>query len=481
MEGIEVIKTASNKLFRIVPVASLLVFVSSFGGSTGGKAPTIHPNAVPAIVFTSQRALDGSDNILLTRFTIHVRNGLEPVSNIWVINTDGSAMPLTRLLVESKEPVWSPDGRKIAFTSRRALDGSNAPNGSNSHSVENIWVMNADGSGAMPLTKWQRCYGHSPVWSPEGRKIAFVAQCAFDGKDSFFNNGNIWVMNSDGSGLKPITKLTNAWSEEPTWSPDGSKIAFRSSRALDRSDADESYGIDNIWLMNADGSRPIPLTKITLRDKPHTSHKFGDGESFNQDLAWSPDGRMIAFASKGPSPYAFRILDPNHPDYYNESSSFNREDRWYIWVINSAPPDKPEANSADESTARVVFRQGQFSYHPVWSLDGSKITFSSSAQLPTDSDQIEPSNGMNIWTVSVDGSEATPLTHLRTFKAGNHNPVWSPDGKRIVFESTRLLDGNDETKLGGVSNIWMMNADGSDATAMTRLTKANSRSAMWRP
>ncbi len=476
------IKTASNKLFRIVALVSLLVLVSSSGGSAGRKAPAIHPNAVPAILYTSQQALDGSDNVLLTRFTIHIRNGLEPVSNIWVINTDGSSMPLTRLMVESKEPVWSPDGRKIAFTSRRALDGSNASNGINSHSVENIWVMNADGSGAMPLTKWQRCYGHSPVWSPDGRKIAFVARCAFDGKDTFVNNENIWVMNSDGSSLKAITKLIQAYSEEPAWSPDGSKIAFRSSRALDGSDADESHYIDNIWLMKADGSQPVPLTKITLRNKPHTGHKLGyDGQSLNQDLAWSPDGRMIAFTSRGPSPYSFRVLDPNHPDYYDERSSFNRQDRWYIWVVNSAPPDESQPNSTDGSTARVVFWGGQFSYRPVWSPDGSRIAFSSDTPLPIDSEQISSQDSGNIWIVNVDGSKATPLTHSRASWITTYNPAWSPDGKRIAFESTRNLDGSEETKGSGVFNIWIMNADGSDPTALTKLTKANSSSPMWRP
>src|SRR5262249_50832795 len=147
---------------------------------------------------------------------------------------------LNVFLADSSAPVWSPDGSKIAFASRRALDGSNAVN---THGTQNVWVMNADGSSPAPLTKLTAIAGtgfnivgadsFNPVWSLDGSKIAFVSKRALDGSDAVNANGaqNIWVMNADDSGLTPLTKLTacvNCLGNglNPVWSPDGNKIAF---------------------------------------------------------------------------------------------------------------------------------------------------------------------------------------------------------------------------------------------------------------
>jgi len=72
-------------------------------------------------------------------------------------------------------------------------------------------------------------------------------------------------MNADGSAAVPLTKLTVVDSDsfDPVWSRDGSKIAFDSQRALDGSNAANPNSVPNIWLMNADGSSPVPLTKLT--------------------------------------------------------------------------------------------------------------------------------------------------------------------------------------------------------------------------
>src|SRR5262249_46721306 len=132
-------------------------------------------------------------------------------SNVWVINADGSgAKPLTQLTAANTSLVrWSPDGGKIAFGSFRALDGSDAPS---TNFTDNIWVINADGSGVKPLTQLTAAAASSdgPVWSPDGSQITFTGLRALDGSDNVnpnFNQ-NIWVMNADGSNAKPLTQLT---------------------------------------------------------------------------------------------------------------------------------------------------------------------------------------------------------------------------------------------------------------------------------
>ena len=169
-------------------------------------------------------------------------------SVLYVVNADGSG--LTRLTVlrqdeRDVEPAWSPDGTRIAFARV---------------SEPEIVIVNADGTNFRVL---EPGVGHArnPTWSPDGTRIAFQA-------------GDIFVMNSDGSALQPLTKTGRAADERPRWSPDGRKIVFQSVPT--RSDSD-------VHSVNVDGKRHIDLTR---------SPKF-DG-----DPDWSPDGMMIVFSSR---------------------------------------------------------------------------------------------------------------------------------------------------------------------------------------
>ena len=128
----------------------------------------------------------------------------------------------------ASDPVWSPDGRKIAFVRLSKRLG--------------VYVVNADGSGMRNLTPKPVGTDASPAWSPDGRKIAFVSL-----RD---DNSEVYVMNANGSGQRSLTR-NPAFDDDPAWSPDGRLIAFRSTRD----------GNTDIYIMNADGSGQRNLTR----------------------------------------------------------------------------------------------------------------------------------------------------------------------------------------------------------------------------
>ena len=237
-------------------------------------------------------------------------------SEVYVMNADGSGKRnLTRDRASDDFPTWSPDGRRIAFL-RGRLHGNPRPGRDvRRWYLYHPYVVNADGSGLRRLTLripegapqttgpfrggqlvWSpdgrtiyfgrylvrtdgsgaRRLPYIPitaVWSPDGRRIAFARPRGRTGPGPccYSSHSDIYVMNADGSGKRKLTHNAR-YNAEPAWSPDGRKIAFRSTRNGNR----------DVYVMNADGSGKRNLTR----------HPARDGSP-----SWSPDGRRIAFVS----------------------------------------------------------------------------------------------------------------------------------------------------------------------------------------
>jgi len=220
--------------------AAVAVVVGSF--STARPAEAAFPGGNGVIAYTCGAnicavAADGSGQTQLTG------NGWTPAwspdgnlvafgcsSGICVMGTDGSDR--TQLTSDGWQPTWSPDGSRMAFGCSTG-----------------ICVMDADGSNRTQLTSGNY---NLPSWSPDGTTIAFDRIRPGQGSD-------IYTINPDGSGQ---TQLTNdgesVYDEYPDWSPDGTKIVFGSWRD----------GDGEIWVMNADGSAETQLTHAPGSESP---------------------------------------------------------------------------------------------------------------------------------------------------------------------------------------------------------------------
>ncbi len=151
------------------------------------------------------------------------------------------------------EPALSPDGLKLAYTSR--------PIGARVNSPPYIWIANADGSLPTQVRE-----GQSPGWSPDGKQVVFVSP-----------EQKIWVMDPDGGNPTQLTQ--GDWNDcSPIFTPSGKHIVFASDRGLN----DVKKRNYDIWMITKDGSSETQLTR---------------NGSYDFSPAVSSDGRFLYFFS----------------------------------------------------------------------------------------------------------------------------------------------------------------------------------------
>jgi len=271
-------------------------------------------------------------------------------------------------------------------------------------------------------------------------KIAFISEPLNGGY-----GGVLYVMNADGSGQRRLAPAV----PEMRWSPDGQKIAFVGNW--------QTY--DDVYVMNADGSGQKRLTSPLLGEC--------DGRArWDSGLAWSPDGRAIAFTR--------RFCGLRYSDIYVMNADGSEQRRLTRHTARSNDPPElawsPLGNeiafvsrrdgnleiyvmNADGSEQRRLTRNTVRESNPVWSPDGRRIAFESNWQ---------------VYVMNADGSGQRRLTRNG---ARNFAPAWSPDGQRIAFE--RRLGRQSVPRCSGCSTalifeVHVMNADGSGKQALTR-------------
>jgi Tol biopolymer transport system component len=318
------------------------VFLAALGTIS---ALLLFPNVRATIAFspssTSQTAhevLEASTAKLNGRIAFtSTRNGFR---DIFLMDPDGSNQrQLTFGSVNPADgfrrtatwsPMWSPDGTKIAFMANLE------------YKTYNLYIMNADGTRIRKITDANGIDVSNIAWSPDGTKLAFDHACGTTG-DSLCPI-DIYTVNVDGTGLAKLT--TNSPNNhvedvEPAWSPDGTRIAFSDIRSGD---------FTSIYVMNPDGNNRMRLTN----------------GSYDHSPSWSPDGTKVAFR---------RLYD--------------------VYVMNADGTNPTPVTAGEQVSADGI----------AWSPDGARILFNHEVRI---NQQI---TAMQVYATNVDGTNQRNLTN----------------------------------------------------------------------
>jgi Tol biopolymer transport system component len=378
---------------------------------------------------------------------------------IYVMNADGTNQTrLTSNTFSDIQPAWSPDGSKIPFSSNRT-------------GTRQIWAMTAEGSSPTQLTvdphpdipsQSVRC--NDPEWSKDGTRITFSSVV-------FTDLEAIWVMNADGSnGVEILDEAMSPWIGQPTWSPDNTRIACSWSNG-------QGQLLAQIMTMDPDGTDRVVLTGVNQDLAPSyspdgsmiafSSSRDGNNEIYVMDADGSDQTRLTSNA-----------VDDSHPSWGPAATPPSTGNT--IGTVASTPFYTGAANQYNlyikiTSTTVSGLTVGQQVYCAASVTDfPNLLTIGATLTGTLDHSlgwwvfkkamvQAPPATGNAIGTVvysdggiciiNPDGTGFTRLTDDNATQSFDESPAWSPDGSRIVFcRSSRKY----------YPDIWLMNADGSN-------------------
>jgi Tol biopolymer transport system component len=375
------------------------------------------------------------------------------IPQLWIMNSDGSE---ARALVSEGVSLaggWSPDGQQIAYSHGRSGQGLK------------IWIARGDGSQARRLTNETHpaVDENVPRWSPDGARVTYTSNL----------NGRyeIWVADVVSGHATSLTRAyfdpqLNADIEQkvPAWSPDGLKIAYWSG--VEGTDPRPNLPRD-VWVMNADGTGQ---KRLVAGDDPN----------------WSPSGEFIIHSAHENGQAALRIARPDGNDariLFTVDACRPLQSSWLgkpqdaLWgsvacasqIVFMAPTGSQGVPGSgvdpgawelvvmnlDGTGRRQVTHNQEQEFLPHFSPDGTRLLYTRFT-----------SGGYGIGAsqsrVTV-YDFATDSTRDLTDAGKDSYPVWSPDGSRIAFLSTRGDPPGQERHA-----LWVMDVDGSEAHEVGR-------------
>ena len=329
-----------------------------------------------------------------------------------------------RLTKTGFNPSWSRDGKSIAYTTFRL-----ELRPQNTEGVSELFVVGANGGEPRRVTEVDAAL---PTWSPDGTRLAFGTR-----RGATDRRLDIMTVPVAGGTPEPLTHDEHIdWN--PVWAPDGTSVYFVSDRG----------GSTNIWRVAIDQASGKALSEPEPITSPST---------FATHLSVSGDGRRLAYSAIGEAQNHYQLeLDPATAKAVSEPKAITSGSRF--WANPDPSPDgtsvvaysqvNPEGDlyvfrTDGSGAARQLTSDAAIDRVPRWSPDGAWITAFS-----------DRSGQLHIWRIRPDGSD---LQQLSTTDRGGSIVAWSPDAKRIAYNLNNLRTFNNA---GPGANVVITGADG---------------------
>jgi acylaminoacyl-peptidase len=283
-----------------------------------------------------------------------------------------------------------------------------------------------------------------PQISPDGDRIVFVRNFNDIMKDR--KRSNLWIVNSDGSELRPITAGSEIDSS-PRWSPDGRRLLYVST-------GDGSAQIYVRWMDSGQTARITHLPK-----RPGS-------------MEWSPDGQWIAFTMAVPDdtkPFVEMPVKPEGAEWAKPAKTIRRmvyrtDEEGYLEEAHDQLFIVPAEGGTPHQLTRGPFdNDGPF----VWARDGKAILFSANRHEDW---EYQPLNS-EIYEVTVADGSIKPLTDRN---GPDRSPTLSPDGRWIAY-----VGFDDKYQGYQVTRLYVMNRDGTDSRVVTGDLDRDVRGPVW--
>ncbi len=306
---------------------------------------------------------------------------------------------------DARDAAWSPDCSELVYSQ----DGS-------------LWTVSNDGIFARELVRRDGNHLHSPAWSPDGTRVAYVRDHRND--DGHWLS-HIWTVNIDG-GLNSQRTEGDVVDRWPAWSPDSSEIAFERLTGSGRDEHGQLIDADrHIVVMTSSGDQPRALN---------------EGGRWEQSPAWSPDGTQLAYEADG---YVV-VSEPDGSNprrlhagvYVYGGLSWSPDGQRIAFTRGDGTATSIVIADIDGIAEETVFDEGLRALNPRWSPDGQRIAFRT----------IDDEDKYRVYVVGASGepppiaADCRPAGTQRGTTAGFPLPDWAPSARGTLRVAVLFVD-----------------------------------------